>query len=699
MRRPYLLRRALTTLLLATIASAAAAAIPGGDDPKAYTQHDLLKSRLDFNKRTLAGAYNAVGDRNPKWDDAAVKLLDAMALYFTYGPAEPIYKTVDLPTPEAYQALAKAVADAGCTDPLVSYCRAVLLLDEGQADAGLPLLRGCVMELAARKYPPYRMAAAAARAKRALPGGQQYAGPLWEASLAAADAPPVATDVRHLLNAIEFDDLAVPLKLRFCTALDARTTADPWIVNLLWGRYEVAAAWEARGSGWAGSVTDAGWKAFFEHLAKARDRFAKAHALHPEFPEPAADMVAVAMGAGEQLNTTTREWFDKAARAQLDYYPAYDKYVWSLWPRWGGSHVAMLQFGLECMRTERFTDTYVPFQLWKYVQQVNTDTGGDFAILKDPQVQVALYQLFTTMGQRAGGKESREMCTSILAALKWRAGDYRAAAVILDKLGDRVEPAAFGQVLAWGPEAISEVRAMNTPHADALTAARASAESGDHAAASAAYRAVEEKLGKDHPGYLFVHRRATVTRIQQEFAAGGWVTITPDESMAPWLPSSGEWTREADGAIVGVAPGPRGRAALVCRADFGTDYELRARLSVANPKVPSVPALFVRWINEDWYLSGGINALRRSIYARTAQGGVNPPPVVVKGGELISVRIEGLTMSVSVDGNPVLENQPAVMPWEGHKPYVALGIDSSGYGRTARFTDVQIRRLPEAAKP
>src|SRR4051812_32533629 len=58
---------AALTLLTCPPAPRARAAIPGGDDPKAYTQHDLLKARLDFNRRTLTGAYNAVGDRNPKW--------------------------------------------------------------------------------------------------------------------------------------------------------------------------------------------------------------------------------------------------------------------------------------------------------------------------------------------------------------------------------------------------------------------------------------------------------------------------------------------------------------------------------------------------------------------------------------------------------------------------------------------------------
>src|SRR5688572_3947482 len=159
-------RAAVIVALLVVRFSPAAAAIPGGDDPKAFTHHDLLRSRLDWNQRTLAGAYKAVGDRNPKWDDAAIKFLDAMALYFTYGPAEPIYKTVDSPAPEQVRALAQAVADAGCKDPLVTYCRGVLLHDGGDPRAAAPLVEGCIDLLVARKYPPYRVAAAAGRMEK-----------------------------------------------------------------------------------------------------------------------------------------------------------------------------------------------------------------------------------------------------------------------------------------------------------------------------------------------------------------------------------------------------------------------------------------------------------------------------------------------------------------------------------------------------
>src|SRR4051794_13233460 len=73
-------------MALALFAPAVRGDIPGAADPKARTRHDFIRTRLAFNQRTLAGAYQAVGKRDPKWDDAAVKFLDAMAVYYTYMP-------------------------------------------------------------------------------------------------------------------------------------------------------------------------------------------------------------------------------------------------------------------------------------------------------------------------------------------------------------------------------------------------------------------------------------------------------------------------------------------------------------------------------------------------------------------------------------------------------------------------------------
>ena len=68
--RPIVVVVALA-LPMGVAAVAARAAIPGADDPKAFTDHDYRRQRLDFNRRTLAGAYDRVGKHDPAWDERA----------------------------------------------------------------------------------------------------------------------------------------------------------------------------------------------------------------------------------------------------------------------------------------------------------------------------------------------------------------------------------------------------------------------------------------------------------------------------------------------------------------------------------------------------------------------------------------------------------------------------------------------------
>jgi len=62
-------------------------------------------------------------------------------------------------------------------------------------------------------------------------------------------------------------------------------------------------------------------------------------------------MIAVAMAGEAEPSETPRVWFDRAVAAQFDYYEAYSSLLWSLRPRWLGSHEEMYDFGLECLAT------------------------------------------------------------------------------------------------------------------------------------------------------------------------------------------------------------------------------------------------------------------------------------------------------------------------------------------------------------
>jgi len=91
-------------------------------------------------------------------------------------------------------------------------------------------------------------------------------------------------------------------------------------------------------------------------------------------------------------------------------------------------------------------------------------------------------------------------------------------------------------------------------------------------------------------------------------------------------------------------------------------------------------------------MAAQVDTARSILWARHAQG-QEKRPVALKGGDLITVRVEGEIMSILVDDKPLLTDQPVGTPAAGLTSYVALGIDSAGWGKAARFTGVQIRRL------
>lgn len=145
----------------------------------------------------------------------------------------------------------------------------------------------------------------------------------------------------------------------FAKRLASTKGVPEWLGQMAMGEWQSRMAWHHRGSGYANTVTAAGWQKFDEHLALAAKHFEKAHALCPDRPEAASNLIAIAMAGGQPAAKNERFWFEQAVRAQFDYYPAYKSYIWSLRPRWGGSQQQMLAFGLECAATKRY-ETEVP---------------------------------------------------------------------------------------------------------------------------------------------------------------------------------------------------------------------------------------------------------------------------------------------------------------------------------------------------
>ncbi len=175
------------------------------------------------------------------------------------------------------------------------------------------------------------------------------------ADLLAADSGTVSPDVllQFVENQLRFDEKSIDQLKEMYQACLSNPKIDPWITHTVGAEYYRTLAWDHRGSGYADSVSKEGWQKFHEYLPQAAAHCRRAWLLHPELPEPPSMLVDLAMAGGEDT-WTTENWLRVALVADAGYGRTYQRYLWSLMPRWGGSHARMSRFAVECIATDRW---------------------------------------------------------------------------------------------------------------------------------------------------------------------------------------------------------------------------------------------------------------------------------------------------------------------------------------------------------
>lgn len=330
-----------------------------------------------WNRRTLGEAYEAGGRKDPNWDSPAREALRVIA--FLWANAAP----PDIPDGQrhCYDHAQKAV-DAGCDDPLVLYVRARTYEMAIRKDPAVSLRQHLEAARALQErgaaYHPARRAYAYYRAGQFVAGSKKKLG---EADRAEALGwLRLAADT--FAEGLKDPDLPDALILEFGEQLatawlsvegDRAAGADRVAVplekerpksNLAWvlrGRVYTEAAWDARGRGWASSVTEEGWKGMAKRLAAAEEALAKAHAMDPADPEPPTQMLVVELGQGKGADVM-EAWFRKAMIADPDNMKACNHKMYYLEPKWHGSPGDMLAFGRELLEAGNW-EARLPYQL------------------------------------------------------------------------------------------------------------------------------------------------------------------------------------------------------------------------------------------------------------------------------------------------------------------------------------------------
>ena len=324
----------------------------------------IEKDRADFvawYRSTTVDAYNKVGYRNAKWDEAAVDALEKLAR--SKATHDRDVDAFEL----AYEALDRAVK-LGCDDPLICYHHAksqYSYLDLNTQPHDLQQLVGeKSFALLNSDYPALRRANAA----------HNYALTLAADPKTAAKAEGIFSKSRELFReALDENRRYAGREFFHCAELamefGAQTTGRTPVYeayadclgdgddtlalrSLLRGKYLLNSGWDIRGSAFAAQVPEARMKQFVEKLGEAAEELVKAWNLDPSATEAAIGLIAIAGAFGER--DEMEKWFQLAMKADGDCVEACETKLNYLLPQWGGHADAMRQFARRMVETKNW---------------------------------------------------------------------------------------------------------------------------------------------------------------------------------------------------------------------------------------------------------------------------------------------------------------------------------------------------------
>ncbi len=639
-------------------------------------------------------SYTNWGQQSTNWDAKAKTFFSTYAVY-RYGPNS---KTViaDL------KRLGQELIENGCADPNVVYTYGNIINVVDGNEKALPLVQRGLELLEASKYPRIFSYYAARRLKRIYEGMQRPKDEIAAMNRkkmiylgqAAGDAIFRNGSQRYYMEEA-LKERSRPDAGLMMKELKNNEGTDPWIRLVLEGVRHIDKAWQARGSGWADTVTKDGWKVFGEEMDRAEKKLVEAHELHPEFPEAACRMITVAMASCSDFNE--REWFDRTVAAQLDYMSAYSGLMWALRPRWGGSHMEMYKFGVECLNTKRF-DTEVPLKYWHVIR----DIGSELKDWKDAYRMTGAYEhfkvLFDGMLAEPTRVGSSNYWNSFNAAVAWAAGEYKEAQRLLDELGDNVQESVF---LSFGssPALIfGDVYLRNLPIREEFEKAEACFMQDQSLDALPLFEKIAGKVKPDSHAAALIKDRIATLRINKGLLSGEWVDLVPDADLSGWEVKGGNWSVDEHGALTGASRKKDDQLMLLCRSRVKGNYEIRgeeeARFN-AGVVMGYAKKLSFQYASFLIYRHTGKVVLCHGMYPGN---GIEQNADLAETNRFL-VQVSNNTVTAYVNDKAVFTKQKTATDWwSPHDGRIGFGSACYRYeGYNIKFRNLQIRILPGEA--
>lgn len=313
---------------------------------------------------TLVRPYENGEFTDPKWDSSAKLALNE----FSRVRAKTI--ATNEPWMEIISTNAAAAVHAGCDDPMVNYLFIKFAMDQTNSkETFTSAFYQTALDMESSSYPPIRKFYAGFRAIEQYSWANKYPTN-WPTELSA-----LSRRTSDHLNAVLNDPNTPPAEIydacheylgmwqkSKATYPKIWQTMEPLVFKnwpnassswLLKGDAYIRLAWLARGSGYADTVTDNGWKEFSADLATAQAALERAWKLNPLDVRIPAQMMTVVLGQGGNRDQM-EVWFNRAMDLDPDNYEACRSKLYYLEPKWYGSTEAQLAFGRECVQSQKW---------------------------------------------------------------------------------------------------------------------------------------------------------------------------------------------------------------------------------------------------------------------------------------------------------------------------------------------------------
>ena len=327
------------------------------------------------------------------------------------------------------------------------------------------------------------------------------------------------------------------------------TSIDRWLAAMIEGHHEIRIGWEARGEGFADTVSDRNQRLFGLHLQRAEGHFTYAWQLRPDWPEAATG----AISAGRAGTSKLREdvWFQRATEAAWDWRPARQLFVSILAPKWGGSVENSMQFAMDCALSGP-PDEDAALILPQTVISLLDDTGR-------PPINEAIYDalreiLRAHLERDVPNQRRRSRHAARLALFAWLVDDWEAvryATGILQSI-DTSKNMAFGK---WfGTDARTVVTQMACAELEAMTPyldARNEANNGNIGFLRDAIGRLEKKASKDADAARAVREFRALADAAEAEKEGEWISLSPAGDLSAWRQWDGQFIADRRHTILG----------------------------------------------------------------------------------------------------------------------------------------------------